>query len=136
MTEHADGGGGAPRATSIRRLPGPVRSLVGLVVGFLLATAAIGAVGAAGERWRDRAPVSLGQLDLAQYCQVDRGEQMMATLLVDDADGWRCVGRRRGVWLTEEIDLDEACQVLHGSDTRALNERPGSPHHWTCVRDL
>lgn len=122
----------APRPRSTFR---PVRSIGGLLAGFLLAFGAIQAVGAAGERLAEREPEVVAELDVVAYCRAVGGEQVNATLLGDDADGWRCTGRRNRVWVVDPIDTDEACRVLHGDDTRASTDRPDSPHHWVCVRD-
>ncbi|CAN5496671.1 hypothetical protein BH23ACT3_BH23ACT3_15290 [soil metagenome] len=108
-----------------------LRRLIGFSVGFGAALAII----VATEFSRSQTPVDsrvVGDLDVFEYCR--GGEfQLEAALRQDDAYGWRCVGRRNGIWGFDEVDFDDACRVQHGPDAAAVTDDPQSPYAWQCT---
>lgn len=106
------------------------RRLLGFAVGFATALGIIVVTEASGNIPR-RGEV-LGSLDVAAYCRQTE-EPLEPALREQDAYGWRCVGRRNGIWGFEEVDYDAACRSQYGRRARATTTDPESPDSWTCV---
>jgi hypothetical protein len=108
-----------------------LRRLIGFSVGFTAAVTII----VATEFSRNSATAErrvVGELDVFEYCR--GGEfQLEAALRQDDAYGWRCVGRRNGIWGFDEVDFDDACRIHHGPDAAAVTDDPQSPYAWQCT---
>jgi hypothetical protein len=108
-----------------------VRRVIGFVVGFTTALAII--VATEVSRNADTAAVRVvGDLDVFEYCRTGDFE-LEAALRDEDAFGWRCVGRRNGIWGFEEVDFHDACRSQHGDTAIARTDDPSSPYAWHCV---
>lgn len=108
-----------------------VRRMIGFGVGF--ATALVIIVATDMSRNVDTAATRvLGDLDVFEYCRTGEFE-LEAALLEEHADGWRCVGRRNGIWGFDEVDFDDACRRQHGERATASTSDPSSPYSWQCV---
>jgi hypothetical protein len=116
------------RGTDRRAL---LRRLIGFSVGFAAALTII----VATEFSRNATPGEsrvVGDLDVFEYCR--GGEfKLEAALRQDDAYGWRCVGRRNGIWGFDEVDFDDACRTRHGPEAAAVTADPQSPYAWQCI---
>lgn len=108
-----------------------LRRLIGFSVGFTAALTII----VATELSRDTDGPStdvIGIPDVFEYCR--SGEfALEAALRSDDADGWRCVGRRNGIWGFDPVDFDDVCHRQFGNSATAHSEDPESPYAWQCV---
>lgn len=107
-----------------------VRRLLGFAVGF---AAALGIIAATelGADTSTRGEV-LGHLDIAAHCRA-ADEPLDAALRSEDAFGWRCIGRRNGIWGIERVDVDAACRQQYGPRARAVTTDVDEPNSWTCV---
>lgn len=110
-----------------------LRRVFGFVVGFAAALTIIVATEISRNADTDATRV-LGDLDVFEYCRSGEFE-LEAALLAYDARGWRCVGRRNGIWGFDEVDFDEACRRQHGERAQAVTGDPASPYSWQCVAD-
>lgn len=106
------------------------RRLLGFTVGFATALGII-VVTEASDNILRRGEV-LGSLDVAAYCR-QAEVPLEPALREPDAYGWRCVGRRNGIWGFEEVDFDAACRHQYGDRARAVTTDRQSADSWTCV---
>jgi hypothetical protein len=104
---------------------------LGFAVGFAGALVTIGAADWAGERDLVEEYVA-GELDFFAYCRA-QDPDLSAAIYTNDARGWRCQGRRNGIWGRDEIDVNAACRQQYGPEARAVASDPASPYSWTCV---
>lgn len=107
-----------------------VRRVLGFAVGFIAALGIILVTELSGNT--PRSGELLGRLDVTAHCR-QGDEPLEAALRSDDAYGWRCVGRRNGIWGFEEVDFDAACRNQYGRRARATTTDPESPDAWQCV---
>lgn len=107
-----------------------VRRLLGFAVGFAAAIGIILATELSSNT--ARSGEVLGRLDVQEYCRAN-DEPLDAALRTDDAFGWRCVGRRNGIWGFEEVDFDAACRSQYGSRARAVSTDREAADSWQCV---
>jgi len=108
-----------------------LRRLIGFSVGFVAALTII----VATELSRDTGGSStdvIGIPDVFEYCRSGEFE-LEAALRSDDADGWRCVGRRNDIWGFDPVDFDDVCRRQFGASATARSEDPASPYAWQCV---
>lgn len=113
------------------------RALLRRVIGFTVGFAAALTIIVASEMGQDaetRASRVVGELDLFEHCRSGEFE-LEAALREHDAFGWRCVGRRNGIWGFDEPDFDAACREQHGDGAWAFTDDPTSPYAWQCVVD-
>jgi hypothetical protein len=106
------------------------------VIAAALGFSAAYVVGSASQLGSQQRPVEievLGELDLARYCRERYGPNMSVTLVAENSFGWRCAGRRNGLWGTDAIDLGEACRTQYGPRARPRDD-PDTPYGWVCVR--
>lgn len=106
-----------------------LRRIIGFTVGFATALVII----VATEMSRNAETVAsetLGPLDVFEHC---RDSGLEAALRDDDAYGWRCVGRRNGIWGFDELDFDAACRRQYGDGASAATDDPTSPYAWQCL---
>jgi hypothetical protein len=109
------------------------RGVVAFLIGFLGAVVVIQAVDLASNGGDDGEPMVLGPLDIQAYCRNLEGDQMLAALVTDSAFGWRCVGRRNGIWGEEVVDLHQACRAQFRPGAWAETSDPAEPRSWVCV---
>lgn len=108
-----------------------LRRAIGFSVGFATALTIIVAT-EAGRRSTTPVIEVVGAPDVFDYCR--SGEFVLeAALRSDDADGWRCVGRRNQIWGFDPVDFDDVCRTQFGEAAWALTEDPSSPYEWRCV---
>ncbi len=110
-----------------------LRRIVGFSVGFATALVIIVATEMS---WSAETVASrvLGPLDVFEHCRNSEFE-LEAALRHDDAYGWRCVGRRNGIWGLDELDFDAACREQFGEGASAVTADPASPYAWQCVTE-
>jgi hypothetical protein len=109
----------------------PLGFVVGLGIGFAVVEIAdeVREDGAA-----DPADVRVaGTPDFIGYCRSQNTELPDASVVSNDAWGWRCVGVRNGVFGRDEIVVDDVCILQFGSDARAELVNAASPDGWQCV---
>ena len=107
--------------------------MFGLSIGFVGAYVAHDAAERLGSE-PDRSPVAevLGAIDYDSFCR--RGEtDLRAVSLTADAYGWRCSGVMNGIFGTDDIDVQEACEWQYGVAAVAFLEDADSPDGWPCV---
>jgi hypothetical protein len=109
-----------------------VRGVIAFLIGFVGAVVVIQAIELARED-DGVTRVVLGSLDVNLYCRSLQGEQMLAALVADTAFGWRCVGRRNGIWGEEAVNMHEACRVQFGPEALPETVDPAEPRSWVCV---
>lgn len=107
-----------------------MRRLLGFGVGFVTALGIIVATELSSNT--PRSGEVLGRLDVTAYCRAG-DEPLEAALRSEDAYGWRCVGRRNGIWGFDEVDFDAACRSQYGSRARAVTTDRQSANAWQCV---
>jgi hypothetical protein len=108
------------------------RSVLGLLVGFTLATAAIGL-----GRLFHRGSLNgerLGALDVMRYCEKTYGSRSSAVSVRPDALGWRCGAAPNGLYASYEIDMNNACQVLYHTPAHAQSYDTSFAYSWECFR--
>lgn len=117
----------------LRRRSPLVRGALAFGVGFVGAIATIQAIDLVEDDDPVRSRVVVGVLDVDRHCKSLEGEQLTAVLVSSDAFGWRCVGRRNGLWDREPVDFQAACRAQYGERTWAESADEGSPTSWVCV---
>lgn len=106
------------------------RRIIGFAAGFTITLGIIVATELSTNR--PNSGELLGPLDLVAYC--DQGDEpLMAALRTEDAYGWRCVGRRNGIFGFDEIDFDAACRHQYGRHARAVTNNPDAADSWECI---
>jgi hypothetical protein len=114
-------------------MPTPlIRGVVAFLIGFVGAFATIQAIDLASDD-DSVERVVLGALDIDAYCRSLDGDQVSAALVADTAFGWRCVGRRNGIWGQEAVDMHLACRTQFEIDAWAETVDPSDPTSWVCV---
>jgi hypothetical protein len=108
------------------------RSVLGLLVGFALATAAIG-LGRIFQRGSLRGE-KLGALDVMKYCEKAYGPRSSAVSIRPDALGWRCGAAPNGLYASYEIDMSKACEVLYHGPAHAESYDTSFAYSWECFR--
>ena len=103
---------------------------VGLVGSIATITAVNEIGGARGTG--ELASTVLGQPDFDGYCK-SANPTSAAVLVSQDADGWRCAGRRNDIFFTHDIEPAEVCTWQHGPGTRARLSDADAPVGWQCV---
>jgi hypothetical protein len=109
-----------------------VRGVIAFLIGFAGAVVVIQAIDLAREG-DDVNRVVLGSLDVDTYCRNLEGDQMLAALVGDSAFGWRCVGRRNGIWGEEVVNVNKACRMQFLPESFAETVNPAEPRSWVCV---
>jgi hypothetical protein len=110
-----------------------LRRIIGLSVGFLVAIGTITAVEfRRSERSADQAWVLAGNMNAFEYCMRADGN-LRAVLRNNDAFGWRCMGRRNGIWGFETVDVALACVQQYGPKARAETSDSSDPMSWRCL---
>jgi hypothetical protein len=74
----------------------------------------------------------LGKIDLAKSCADRHGDRSVAVLVHPTAYGWRCASRPNGIFLTSEINFDEACHEQFEKLTFARSWDEAWPYSWEC----
>lgn len=107
------------------------RGIIAAAIGFSGAFI-VGTASQLGSEGRVTPGTTLGQLDFMRYCRETYGDGFAATLVADDAFGWRCAGRRNGVWGLDEIDVADACVTQYGRRARPHTWDPDVATSWEC----
>jgi hypothetical protein len=114
----------------------PVRALLGLLLGFVAASATFLAADRLGETGNGSVlQTSAGPIDYDAYCD-SRPGALRAVLVSPDALGWRCIGDVDGFFTSFEVDALDACRWQYGPVTEARMIDEDDPDGWQCVIDV
>ena len=110
-----------------------LRGGLALCTGFALTLVAI-KVADRGHVSEAASGTKLGALDLDEYCRRAYGKQAVAIPVTGSAYGWRCWVQKNDLMTKQEINFDDACELLYEAPIYSQTFNPALDRSWECYR--